>query len=714
MSMMIENGLYRDYGSEIEEFLTTYCEDELTSFWQQYPKEKRDVWVDMSDISRWDPDFRDMVVGFDSEFTHADVKEAFERAVCEIDTVVDINPDPEIVTVRFYNLSRTYDVGGYWAEDLGNYMSVSGQISKSTKVRPRYDNIAYECQRCGTTTKIPQHGTDDEQLPNQCKGCERKGPFVKDDEKSSAVNHQMLIIEQPADELDPEQDPDELPVRVEGDMVKQLQSMGVNSGARVTISGVLGTSEDRNATGSNEWLFEAHAVEVDDSDFDPDSITDQERAEIESIARGERGDTLEVLAGSIAPSLKGHETIENVKYGGEERTKLFWVKAFSGLACLFQGWRKPKNDGTYSRGTSHMFLVGDPSTGKSTIMQAIESISPRSAGTSGKGASAAGLTAAAVQENNFGVTQWTLEAGVLVKAHGGVATIDELDKINESVVNSMHSALERQRVQVSKAGIHATLRCETSLLAAANPKDSRFNDHDEEYEQIDMVGSLLDRFDLIFVLKDKPDEDRDRALAEHVTESRTVAGLLARGEIDEDDADTDGVVDQELLTKWVTLAREYEPVIKDESVKEMIVNFYVDIRNSNSDSGAVPATARSLDGILRLAEASARMRLSDEITEYDAMVALSGVNASLEDVGRDPSTGDLDADILEGGTSKSDRDSRKQVEVVLENRDGAATTEEIADALDWSIDKAEKRMDMMSSAGRVYLPSNGDGWRLVD
>ena len=704
--------LYREFADRIEEFLTVYCEDELHEFWHKYPKEKADIWVDMSHVAQWNQEIRDIIVGYNDEFSHGDVCEAFEKVLCELDTVVDVTPDPERVTVRFWNLNQTYDVGGYWAEDLGNYMAVAGQISKSTKVRPRYSEIAFVCQRCGTVTTTPQHSTEDEQLPGQCNGCERKGPFVKDDEKSSAVNHQMLIIEQPADELGPEEDPDELAVRVEGDMVKQLQSMGVTSGSRITVSGVLGTSQDRTATGSNEWLLEVSAVEVDDSDFDPSSVTDEERERIRAIADGELGDTLELLSQSIAPSLKGHDTIEKVTHQGEERTKLFWVKAFAGLACLFQGWRKPNNDGTYSRGTSHMFLVGDPSTGKSTIMQAIESISPRAAGTSGKGASAAGLTAAAVQTNDFGISQWQLEAGVLVKAHGGVATIDELDKISEDVVNSMHSALERQRVQISKAGIHATLRCETSLLAAANPKDSRFDEYHDEYEQIDMVGSLLDRFDLIFVLKDTPDATRDRVLAEHVTEARTKAGLMARGDLDPEEGTPGDEIDPELLTKWVTLAREYEPVIKNEGVKEQIVDFYVEIRNGN-ESDAVPATARSLDGLLRLAEASARMRLSEEITEYDASVAIAGVKASLEDIGIDPDTGDYDVDRKEGRVAKGERDARKQVRVVLENRDGQATTEEIADALEWDVEKAEYWMNKLSTAGKVYLRSRDDGWRWI-
>lgn len=694
---------------DIESFLKEYCDDELSALWTGYPGEKRGVWVDYHDLLQAEPGLADIVVGEHHEYSYSDLKGALERAIGELPNPIDTEVDAGKIEVRIHNLGegQTLQVGEYYAEDLGKYVSVTGQISKATPVRPKYDELAFRCVRCETLTRVPQVG-DTQQDPEQCRSCERQGPFIVDDERSRAVDHQLLRIEELPEQVRGD-DADTIDVEVEGRLVRHLSKQGVKGGSRVTVSGILGTDQGDGVVADN-WLLDAHAVEVEEDDLNADDITQEEREEIEAFASGEKGDPFELLAESIVPTLMGHETIEQVEYDGEVKTKYWWIKTLGSLATLFQGYRKPRGDGTFIRGTSHMLLIGDPSTGKSTFMQAIERLSPRSASTSGKGTSAAGLTAAAVQDDF--TNGWNLEAGVLVKAHGGVATIDEIDKIKPEAVESMHTALERQQINVSKAGIHATLPCETSVLASGNPEDSRFTDYANEIDQIDLVSSLLDRFDIVFTLRDVPDEDRDADLAEHVIDDHIRAAEAARGDVDDATPDSDAPIEPELLVKWVKIAREIKPKIRDQEVARELRDFYVDIRQANDDDGPVPATVRNLDGVLRMAEAAARFRLSETVEMQDLALVVPGLKASLTDIGYDPETGAIDIDTAQGNTSWSQRDRVAKIKGLadqLDTGDGAEVEEllDLAESAGIDREKAESTLDRLRQQRELYEPATG-------
>ena len=333
-------------------------------------------------------------------------------------------------------------------------------------------------------------------------------------------------------------------------------------------------------------------------------------------------------------------------------------------------------------------------------------------------------TAAAVRDDFGDGQQWTLEAGALVLADQGIAAVDELDKMRSEDRSAMHEALEQQKISVSKAGINATLKSRCSLLGAANPKYGRFDQYEPIGEQIDLEPALISRFDLIFTVTDQPNEEEDRALAEHIlntnyageltTQQREMTSVdVSQEEIEEMTGEVDPVIDAELLRKYVAYAKQTCHPRMTEEAREAIRDFYVDLRSKGTDEDApVPVTARKLEGLVRLSEASARIRLSDTVEIEDAERVIEIVRSCLQDIGIDPETGEFDADIVEAGTSKSQRDRIKNIKGLIgeieEEYDEGAPIDvvlERAEEIGMEASKAEHEIEKLKQKGEVYEPS---------
>jgi replicative DNA helicase Mcm len=375
---------------------------------------------------------------------------------------------------------------------------------------------------------------------------------------------------------------------------------------------------------------------------------------------------------------------------------------------------------------THTYLSNGIVSHNSQLLQYVQHIAPRSVYTSGKGSSAAGLTAAAVQ-SDFGEGQaWTLEAGALVLADKGVAAIDELDKMDSGDRSAMHEGLEQQEISISKAGITATLKSRCSLLGAANPKYGRFDEYEPIAEQIELDPALISRFDLIFTVTDQPDEEEDRRLAEHIIQSNYAGELstqhekLASPNVSMDEAteaarNVEPTIDAELLRKYVAYAkRDVFPTMTEEA-RERIREFYVEMRSHGTGEDApVPITARKLEALVRLGEASARVRLSDTVEAEDAERVIDIVQSSLRDVGMDPETGEFDADIIETEMSKSQRDRVKNLKALIEEiedeyEEGAPVDEVIerAEEIGMTESKADHEIEKLKQKGEVYVPQQG-------
>jgi replicative DNA helicase Mcm len=369
----------------------------------------------------------------------------------------------------------------------------------------------------------------------------------------------------------------------------------------------------------------------------------------------------------------------------------------------------------------HRFIANgiiSHNTAKSQLLRYIASLAPRAIYTSGKSSSAAGLTAAAIKDD-LAPGQWTLEAGALVLADKGLAAVDELDKMNPQDRDAMHEAMEQQTISVAKAGITATLQSRCAILGAANPKFGRFDTQALIIEQIDLPPALMSRFDVIFSLSDKPNRERDGDMADHILRSHH------RGERDAHrkflveqgaapDSEEEGfdeftpIVPTEFVRKYIAYAKQRVfPILTEEAIKR-IREVYVDIRKQGEgEAAAVPMTARQLEAFVRLAEASARVRLSPSVAVEDAERAIRIVQYYLRKIAGEG--GRLDIDIIAAGTSRAQREAaRTLLEIIRELDGGAGVTEDdiIAKATSEGIEERRARdmLTRLSEQGQIYAP----------
>jgi replicative DNA helicase Mcm len=370
-------------------------------------------------------------------------------------------------------------------------------------------------------------------------------------------------------------------------------------------------------------------------------------------------------------------------------------------------------DGGEERGTIHIGVVGDPGTGKTKLLSRAADGAPRSVSTDGSGSSAAGLTAAAV-ESDFD-ERWSIKAGSLVLADGGIACIDELDKMDKNDRKKINKALSDGIVQVSKAGKTTQLPARCSLFAAANPQYGRFDEYEPIADQIDLSDELLSRFDLLYITTDKPDEERDHEILQHLHEHTKAGQLNAANEATEFEDGTDEEIDTEFIQQYVAHAKTVHPVANQEAF-DHIAEFIAEMRSDYETGDAVPLTFRKYQATVRLAEAHARLRLSDTVEKRDAEVAVGLMRKSLEQVAQDPETGEIDIDILHG-SSKTQRDLIRHIkdairELCDEADDGKAAKEDILDRVDEEDDRIEKNLGDLQRRGEVIQPET-DFFRLM-
>lgn len=429
-------------------------------------------------------------------------------------------------------------------------------------------------------------------------------------------------------------------------------------------------------------LFETNSVEGVEEDFYDIKISKEEKDKIEALAADEKN-LMKKLVESMVPSIYGHDKIKEAL-----------------LLQMVGGVRKVRDDGGVTRGDIHILLVGDPGGGKSQMLKRISKVAPKGRFVSGKGVSGAGLTATVVKDEFL--QGWSLEAGALVLANKGVICIDELDKMSPDDRSAMHEALEGQTITISKANIQATLRCETTVLAAANPKFGRFDPYNTVASQINLPPTLINRFDLIFPIKDLPDAAKDERLAKFILS-------LHQNDIEEPDVDT------RLLRKYLVYARQnLFPKLTDSAVEELKM-YFIKMRGSSSgEIKSVPISARQLEGLVRLSEAYARLRLKNRVSKKDALRAIEILDYCLRQVALDEETGTIDIDRIATAIPASQRNKIIQVKEIISNLENKlGKTIPLEDVLSAATEKGisesevEEMIQKLKRSGDIFEPRRG-------
>ncbi|MEM3085611.1 MAG: minichromosome maintenance protein MCM [Halobacteria archaeon] len=674
-------------------FLERYKLRELDRTASRYPEE-RSLPISVEEVLRFDPALADALY----EEPEAALRE-IQAALRAVEVPGGL---PGRINVRIHGLSRdrVVPIRDLRSHHIGKLIAVEALVRQAQEIRPRLVRAAFQCPWCGEEQEVEQPESGRFAEPGRCANdsCRRGGrPFRLLVKRSTFVDSQRLRLEEYPEDLSGGQQPQKLPVVVEDDLAGAAAP-----GDRVVLNGILRSYQRviRNEKSTTfDILLDGLSVEVREKEFaDVErSITEEDISAIHSLAKDPA--VYDKVIRSIAPSIYDCGPIRAIKE--------------SIALQLFAGVSKELPDGSHIRGDIHILLVGDPGTAKSMLLRYVTQLAPRSIYTSGRGSTAAGLTATAIRDDEG---RWSLEAGALVIANNGVACVDEIDKMREEDRSALHEALEQQTVSVAKAGITATLRSRCSLLGAANPKLGRFDRYESIATQVDLPPGLMSRFDLIFPLTDEPRDEEDRRLAEHVLRSHH-AGEMARAgrEGGAEALQIRPEIPPDFLRKYVAYARtRVFPVMGSEAL-EKFREFYVSLRKSASEEAqmAVPVTARQLEGLVRLGEASARLRLSGVVEVSDAERAIRLVHDCLKKVGINPETGDLDVDFAFTGIGKPQKERAKRVEQILEEMGGQEhpVSEEdlLREAVDRGMDreKAEKTLEQLHRNGEIYYPATG-------
>ena len=516
------------------------------------------------------------------------------------------NTPKEHISFKFINVPETVELHNLDATNNKEWISCKAMVKNITDIRVDLKQAVYECQECMKHIVINITDGTNITIPTVCPDCNgKKIRLLKD--SSFYRDYRLVKLEEPL-ELRKGGNTREF----KGYMQDYLASPyhNIKAGDVVDVTGEFRV-EPRKVRGKQdgfEFIIDIHNITPVDDAFEDYRLTETDKEQIIELSK--RPDIYELLVNTLAPEIYGHETVKEGL-----------------LLQLFEGSR-PDDDtfktDTMDRWTSHILLIGDPGVGKSQLISAVNKRAPKVISIAGTNTSQAGLTTSAVKDELTGT--WTMEAGGVVLADTGLLCIDEFDKLRPSAQKSLNEPMEQLSVSSAKAGLVQTMTARTSILAAANPKYSRFTDNKPIKEQLDIAESTLSRFDLIFVLRDNVSEKRDKALAE---------SLLTKNKKDNELE----VLSDECFKKYITYMKaNCYPVLTDEVIS-ILSQFYVDVRQQALESNdGKPITARDLKSLERLTIARAKCEGRTVTKLSDAEHAIRIYNESLKSLGLDLTT----------------------------------------------------------------------------
>jgi replicative DNA helicase Mcm len=643
---------------------------------------KTSLIVDFEDILIFDQRLAEELLEKPDEY----LKRANDAAYAQLQTedqeyAEKIADKQEIVTVRLVRLLEAAQLRKLGSDHIGRLVMVEGIVVRSTSMRPMVMRAAFKCKRCGEITPISQTGQF-LKAPFVCSNpsCGAKGLFDFVQEESTFIDSQDLRMQERPEDLPPGQLPRTLHIKLIGGEIVDVARPGDHVSIVGTVCAVSPTLPRVGKLRTFILHVDANSIEVLGKEPEIALPSPEEEEKILELAKDPW--IHQKIMSSIAPSIYGYDHIkESIMY------------------LLFGGVPKYLPDITI-RGEMNALLIGDPGTAKSQLLQYVARVAPRGLYTSGRGTTAAGLTAAVIREKGGGMS---LEAGALVLADKGIACIDEMDKMRPEDRVAIHEAMEQHTVSVAKGGIVATLNARTAILAAANPALGRYEPHRTVAENISLPVTILSRFDLIFVLRDVPNKEADGKMSEHILEMHR-KGL----------SPVEPPMPSDMLRKYISYAKGIKPVLTQEAVQRL-KDFYLAMRSASESEGSpVAITARQLESLVRIAEARARASLRKEVLTEDAEAAIAIMKRSLEEVGIDMSSYKIDIDLIMTGKPKSVRDKMQTVLSTLmemEKETGivekTALLNELETKYTISIGEAERLIAQLLREGTIYEPKEG-------
>ncbi len=824
----------------------------------QYPQ-KRSLEIDIRELEHFDFELADELLEHPD-----DVLEAAAQAILSVD-VPALGVDDFRPHIRVFNLPEDFqpELRNIGSHHIGKLISVEGVAVQITDVLPKLRIAVWECKRCGNTYRLIQSATSQEQ-PTICE-CKHHDFSLKSAD-STFEDYQKIRIQEPLEVVKGNQQPTNVDIYVSDDIVNR-----VTPGDKIKITGILRLVPPKEKKLVYGRYVQAVHIEETEKEFSEIEISKEDEEEIRKLAKDPQ--IYEKLIKSIAPNIYGHELVK----------ESIALQLFGGVKKFLPGHNN-------IRGNIHVLLVGEPGMAKSAILQAVNHIAPKSIYTAGKTTSAAGLSASAVKDE-FGEGGWTLKAGTLVLASGGMALIDELDKMDAEDRSALHEAMEQESyhkdfeidllglpkekignfverlleentqyvveghktlfldtkgmglkilttdfskiyekeitqvskhiaekdffeitfqdsrtikvtenhpffvlrdgkitvipsneltdtdcipcttsntnqgksltlqfvkikktrkierkeeqwvydigiepehcfisnnlvlhnsISVSKAGIIARFKSETSILSAANPKYSRFDMYQNFMEQINLPPTLVSRFDLFFLIRDVLDRKKDQEISTHILRTHQAGEILLQEakqkktqksrEVSEMEKIITPAISAEVLKKYVSFARQnIFPILSQDSM-DAISEFYVDLRDQGRKQGTYAATHRQLEALVRLSEASAKIRLSNSVDIEDAQRAMRLFRAALQDLVVDPETGKIDFDIINTGRTQTELTHMKKVLQIIKDKsadvDMVPIEEVIAEAKTQGIEeeKTKEIITKLEKAGDIYKP----------
>lgn len=584
--------------------------------------------VAMEDLDYYDGELSEKI-----RRTPADYLPLFESAAAEVlvslkskvagDAGEMEEPSTGEVQVLLSSKENPTSMRALGAQFISKLIKVSGIVIAASRTKAKATYVSLMCKNCKSVKTVPcRPGLGGAIMPRSCDHVAQPGeepcpvdPWVIIPDKSKYVDQQTLKLQENPEDVPTGELPRNMLLSADRNLVQT-----VVPGTRVTVMGIYSifqsgsSSLQKGAVAVRQPYIRVVSIEQasESSSRGISSFTADEEVEFKEFAR--KPDAYQALCSLIAPSIFGHEDVKK------------------SVACLlFGGSRKKLPDGVRLRGDINVLLLGDPSTAKSQFLKFVEKTAPIAVYTSGKGSSAAGLTASVIRDAS--TREFYLEGGAMVLADGGVVCIDEFDKMRPEDRVAIHEAMEQQTISIAKAGITTVLNSRTSVLAAANPPSGRYDDLKTAQENIDLQTTILSRFDLIFIVKDARDRQRDMQIAKHIVSVHTSAGAVSK--------DGDTQEKDNWLKRFIEYSRHHCAARLSDSAAAMLQNNYVRIRqqmrqqsHESGEAKAIPITVRQLEAIVRISESLARMQLSPTATEEHVTEALRLFRVSTLDAAR--------------------------------------------------------------------------------